>query len=82
MRRRIKEAVKEGPVRIAWDGKATGYDHLPAAAELDLRPDAAYAYFTSNETIEGVQFADEPSTWVTCRWCAMRRPTSCIVRWI
>jgi phosphoserine aminotransferase len=56
-----KEAVKEGPVHIAWDGKETGYDRLPSDAELDLRDAAAYVYYTSNETIEGVQFATEPS---------------------
>jgi phosphoserine aminotransferase len=56
-----KEAVKEGRVHVAWDGKAVNYDRLPAADELKLNPDAAYAYFTSNETIEGVQFQAEPN---------------------
>ena len=56
-----KEAVKEGPVRMAWNGKPDGYDHLPSDADLDLGPAAAYAYFTSNETIEGVQFVGEPA---------------------
>ena len=55
------EAVKEGPVRTAWDGKADGYNRIPTDAELDLDPRAAYCYFTSNETIEGVQFATEPA---------------------
>lgn len=57
-----QEAVKEGPVRVVWDGKNTNYNHLPSAAELNFDPQAAYAYFTSNETIQGVQFSEEPDT--------------------
>ena len=56
----VDEAKREGKVNIAWDGKATNYDRLPKAGELKLAPDAAYAYFCSNETIQGVQFAAEP----------------------
>ncbi len=56
------EAIKEGPVRTAWDGAPHHYDHVPEDAYLDLDPEAAYCYFTSNETIEGVQFHTEPQT--------------------
>lgn len=54
------EAPKFGETRIAWDGKATNYDRLPAPAELRLDPKAAYVYYASNETIQGVQFQSEP----------------------
>ncbi len=57
----VKEAHREGTARVAFSGQATNFDRLPAAGELDLDPRAAYVYFTSNETIEGVQFADEPA---------------------
>lgn len=57
-----EEAVREGEVRVAWDGKSTGYDRLPKTEELDLSRDAAYVHITSNETIEGVQFPSEPDT--------------------
>jgi phosphoserine aminotransferase len=57
----IEEARNVGDVRVAWDGRETNFDRLPAASELDLNADAAYAYFTSNETIQGVQFLDEPA---------------------
>ncbi|MGC4003802.1 MAG: 3-phosphoserine/phosphohydroxythreonine transaminase [Pirellulales bacterium] len=50
------EAKREGKVNIAWDGKATNYDRLPAKSELKLTPDAAYVHITDNETIQGVQF--------------------------
>jgi phosphoserine aminotransferase len=56
------EAVREGEVRVAWDGKATNYDRLPEPSELKLNPEAAYVYIASNETIQGVQFASEPET--------------------
>jgi phosphoserine aminotransferase len=56
----LDEAKREGQVNVAWDGKATNFDRLPKANELKLSPNAAYAYFCSNETIQGVQFHAEP----------------------
>jgi phosphoserine aminotransferase len=56
----LKEAVKVGKTRIAWDGKATNYDRLPERGDLDLEPQAAYVHYTNNETIQGVQFPQEP----------------------
>ena len=54
------ESVKEGTTNILWDGKADNYSTLPDQGSLNVTDDAAYVYFTSNETIQGVQFADEP----------------------
>jgi phosphoserine aminotransferase len=56
------EAAKFGEVRTVWDGKATNYDRLPQQADLKLDPQAAYAYFVSNETIQGVEFQGEFDT--------------------
>jgi phosphoserine aminotransferase len=56
----LKEAKTQGGVRVAWDGDPTHYTRVPDQDELDLRADAAYAYITSNETIQGVQFPAEP----------------------
>ena len=53
------EAKREGEVAIAWDGKETNYDRLPSPAP-PISDDAAYVHITSNETIEGVQFATDP----------------------
>jgi phosphoserine aminotransferase len=55
-----QEAPKFGESRIVWDGKADNYNRLPAASELRIDPKAAYVYFASNETIQGVQFQAEP----------------------
>jgi phosphoserine aminotransferase len=58
----IKEAKKQGATRIAWNGKEGGFNRLPQQDELDLDPESAYCHFTSNETIEGVEFFVEPET--------------------
>ena len=54
------EAVKLGTARLAATTKASNFDHLPAQSELDLDPKAAYLHFTSNETIQGVEYFAEP----------------------
>jgi phosphoserine aminotransferase len=53
------EAAREGEVRVLWDGRDTGYDRLP---EEGIEPpgDLAYLHFTSNETIQGVQWKQLP----------------------
>jgi phosphoserine aminotransferase len=55
-----QEAVKFGEAKVIWDGKATNYDRLPAKSDLRIDPKAAFVYYASNETIQGVQFQDEP----------------------
>jgi len=57
-----QEAVKFGETRVAWDGKPTNYDRLPTPGEWRLDPKAAYVYYASNETIQGVQFSTEPES--------------------
>lgn len=56
------EAQREGSVKILWDGKATNYDRLPAENAIEPPADAAYLHFTSNETIQGVQFPSAPDS--------------------
>jgi phosphoserine aminotransferase len=56
----LKEAKKAGETRVVWDGKSTNYDRLPERGDLNLDPQAAYVHYTSNETIQGVQFKKEP----------------------
>ena len=55
-----EEAKTQGSVQVAFDGKAGNYNRVPKPGELKLDPNAAYAYCTSNETIQGVQFPTEP----------------------
>jgi phosphoserine aminotransferase len=54
------EAAREGQIHVAWDGKDHGYNCIPEDSALQLSKDAAMVHITSNETIEGVQFATEP----------------------
>ena len=56
----IKEAKKEGEVGLLYDAADTNYDRSPTASDYSCPGDAAYLYYCSNETIQGVQFAAEP----------------------
>ncbi|MDO4568981.1 MAG: 3-phosphoserine/phosphohydroxythreonine transaminase [Planctomycetia bacterium] len=58
----MSEAKTQGSVRCAWDGSAENFSKLPQPEEINLDPNAAYVYYTSNETIQGVQFPSEPET--------------------
>lgn len=57
----LGEAVKEGEARAIYDAKADGYDRIPQASDYQASADAAYRYYCSNETIQGVQFSTEPA---------------------
>jgi phosphoserine aminotransferase len=59
-KRALAEAQREGSVRIVWDGKADNYSRVPKHGEYEIDPSAAYVHFTSNETIQGIQFPAEP----------------------
>lgn len=58
----VKEAKKEGQPRVAWTGKEEGFNRVPAPSEFTLDPASAFVHFTSNETIEGVEFQNEPDS--------------------
>ncbi|QDV11080.1 Phosphoserine aminotransferase [Rosistilla oblonga] len=57
----VEEAVKEGPTEVIWDGKPNNYNNLPGEGDYTVDPSAAYLYYCSNETIQGVQFQSEPT---------------------
>jgi phosphoserine aminotransferase len=57
----LGEAKKEGNVQAVYDAKAANYDRVPQAGEYKVSDDAAYLYYCSNETIQGVQFPSEPA---------------------
>lgn len=56
------EAKLVGETRVIWDGSGENFCSIPTDEELRaaVSPDAAYLYYTSNETIQGVQFPTEP----------------------
>lgn len=49
-----------GPTNKAFDAKAEGYRSTPDLETLALSPNSAYVHFTSNETIQGVEFFSDP----------------------
>jgi phosphoserine aminotransferase len=71
------EAKTQGAVRAAWDGKAGNFNRTPAPSEMQLDPNAAYAYYTSNETIQGVQFQNPPETGNVPLMCDMSSDILC-----
>jgi len=55
------ESEKIGPTRVLWDGSEVGYSRTPETSEYQSESDSAYLHYTSNETIQGVQFPALPS---------------------
>jgi phosphoserine aminotransferase len=58
----VKEAKREGAVNIAAITADGGFTRVPDQDELKLDPKAAYVHITTNETIEGVEWKQEPET--------------------
>lgn len=56
----LVEAVKEGTATAIFDAKASNYNVVPQPSQYEVSAAAAYLYYCSNETIQGVQFAGEP----------------------
>ncbi|NNE68056.1 MAG: 3-phosphoserine/phosphohydroxythreonine transaminase [Pyrinomonadaceae bacterium] len=52
----VKEARREGNVNLVFNSEDGGFRSIPGNDELDFDPDARYIHYTSNETIEGVEF--------------------------
>ncbi|NNJ10018.1 3-phosphoserine/phosphohydroxythreonine transaminase [Chloroflexales bacterium ZM16-3] len=56
----VEEARRVGEANVAASTADGGFRRTPAAAEIQLSHDAAYLHLTTNETIQGVQWADMP----------------------
>lgn len=48
-----------GNVNLAYSGKSHNYCDIPGPGEINLSPDPVYVHYTSNETIQGVQFPQD-----------------------
>src|SRR5262249_32099258 len=57
----VKEAQKIGTVQIAASTESDGFTRVPEASEMKLDPAASFVHFTSNETIQGVEWRQEPA---------------------
>lgn len=58
----IKEAKMFGNVHVPFSSADDNYDSVPRQNELELSSDAEYVHFTSNNTVAGTQFSEEPET--------------------
>jgi phosphoserine aminotransferase len=56
----VKEAKKVGAVNVAATMADGGFTRVPAQDEISLNGQAAYVHITTNETIEGVEWKNEP----------------------
>jgi phosphoserine aminotransferase len=52
----IIEAQKCGNANAIYSSESEGFKSVPAQEELNFSKDAKYVHYTSNETIEGVEF--------------------------
>lgn len=52
----VKEARRCGTVNIVYSSADEGFRTVPKAEDLRFTPGAQYVHYTSNETIEGVEF--------------------------
>jgi phosphoserine aminotransferase len=56
----VKEARRVGAVKIAASTEGENFKRVPRQDELSLDPNAAYAHYTTNNTIFGTQFHYRP----------------------
>jgi phosphoserine aminotransferase len=72
----IKEAKRFGDIQIAHDAKDSDgrFVYIPSQDQLDIRPDAKYLHFTSNNTIAGTQWHTMPKApkgvWLVSDMCS------------
>ncbi len=52
----IKEAKRRGNVNVVFSTKNSGFKSVPAQEEINFSQNAEYVHYTSNETIDGVEF--------------------------
>lgn len=52
----LKEAKRCGNVNVVYSTAESGFDTVPKQDELNFTREAKYIHYTSNETIEGVEF--------------------------
>ncbi|AJY75839.1 3-phosphoserine/phosphohydroxythreonine transaminase [Paenibacillus beijingensis] len=58
----LQEAKLVGETAVAASSESVAYNRIPDLSEISVPDNAAYLHITSNETIEGTQFAAYPDT--------------------
>ena len=66
----IAQAVRYGGVHVAASSAETNFDRIPTGDALHWSASPAYVHFTSNNTIYGTQYREEPTppegAWLAC----------------
>jgi phosphoserine aminotransferase len=57
----LKEAQRVGTINVAATTESEQFGRIPRQDELKLTADAAYVHFTTNNTLFGTQWRNEPS---------------------
>ena len=57
----LAEAKRVGATRVVASSDDRNFSYIPAESERSYDPNAAYLHFTSNNTIFGTQFREEPN---------------------
>ena len=57
----IKEAKRCGNVNVVATSEDANFNYIPEQSAWQTDPNAAYLHFTSNNTIFGTQFAEDPT---------------------
>ena len=58
----MKEAKKYGDIHVAANSADKNHTYIPGQGDLNLRPDAAYFHYCSNNTIYGTEWDYVPET--------------------
>lgn len=58
----LEAAAMVGQTHKVFDAKASNYNHAPKLSSLEIPSDSAWVHFTSNETIQGVDFFEDPAS--------------------
>jgi len=58
----VGEAATVAPAHAIWDGASQQYSTLPKFADLPRSHRAPFFHYVSNETVEGLQFNEVPSS--------------------
>lgn len=56
----LKEAKKFGATHVAASGEAGGFSELPSTDSIKYSADPAYVHITTNNTVYGTQWREEP----------------------
>ena len=57
----LKEAKLLGQTHVAFDGAGNGFTHIPRQEEIRYSDDPCYVHVTTNNTIYGTQWREEPA---------------------